>query len=178
METINIMKDTIDTQRVTTPARQRLAASRKRTLRSRCVSAARSVWSEHRSRITESRNFVDRLGLPVCVRGDSIAQNELAMICAAGSGSSSGADVYWGILGTCEGLPLLEKLYRNGVRPVEQHPGLRKVVSLSEVANQETRSRYRRSSLRQECRDGEIAGRLSRLIVAFESRETLLGRSL
>jgi hypothetical protein len=172
------MKDTIDTQRVPTPARQRLAASRKRTLRSRCVSAARSVWSEHKSCVTESRNFVDRLGLPDRVRGDSIAQNELAMICATGSGSSSGADVYWGVLGTCEGLPLLDQMYRNGMRPVEQRPGLRKVVFLSEVAKQKNGSRYRRSSLRQERRNGEIAGRLSRLIVALESRETLLGRSL
>lgn len=172
------MKDTIDTQRVTTPVRQRLAASRKRTLRSRCVSAARSVWSEHESRVTESRNFVDCQDLPVRVRGDSIAQDDMAMDCAARPGSTGGADVYWGILGTCEGLPLLGQMNRKGMNPVEQRPGLRKAVSPSEVAKQETRSRYRRSSLRQEGRDGEIVGRLSRLIVAFESRETLLGRSL
>ena len=172
------MKDTIDTQRVTTPARQRLATSRKRTLRSRCVSAARSVWSEHQSCVTEFRKFVDCLGLSDCVRGDSTAQNDMAMICAAGPGSSSGAEVYWGILGTCEGLPLLDLNCRNRMKPVEQPPGLRKAFSLSVTAKQEKKSRYCRSSSRQERRDGEIAGRLSRLIVAFESRETFLGRSL
>ncbi|VGO21958.1 hypothetical protein SCARR_04038 [Pontiella sulfatireligans] len=172
------MKDTIDTQRVTTPARQRLAASRKRTLRSRCVSAARSVWSEHLSCVNESRNFVDCQGLPVRVREDNIARNAMAMERAARPGSTSGAEVYWGILGTCEGLPLLGWKYRNGMRPVEQRPGLREVFSLPAAAKQGKKSGYRRSSLRQERRDGEIAGRLSRLIVAFESRETLLGRSL
>ena len=178
METENIMKDTIDTQRVPTPARQRLAASRKRTLRSRCVSAARSVWSEHLSCVTESRNFVDCQGLSDRVRGDSTAQNVMAMDCAARPGSTSGADVYWGILGTCEGLPLLDWKYRNGMKPVEQRPGLREVFPSPVTAKQGKKSGYRRSSLRQERRDGEIAGRLSRLIVAFESRETLLGRSL
>jgi hypothetical protein len=172
------MKDTIDTQRVTTPVRQRLAASRKRTLRSRCVSAARSVWSEHKSRVIESRNFVDCQGLPVRVREGSTARNDMAMKRAARPGSSSGADVYWGILGTCEGLPLLDKKYRIWMTPVEQRPGSQKSLSLPVAAKKERKSRYCRSSLRQERRDGEIAGRLSRLIVAFESRETLLGRSL
>ena len=172
------MKDTINTQRVTTPARQRLATSRKRTLRSRSVKAARSVWSEHRSCVTESRNFVDCQGLPVRVKEDNIARNVMAMERAARPGSSSGADVYWGILGTCEGLPLLDEKYRNGMNPVEQRPGLREVFPSVVTAKQGKKSGYRRSSLRQECRDGEIVGRLSRLIVAFESRETLLGRSL
>ena len=90
----------------------------------------------------------------------------------------SGAEVYRGILGTCEGLPLLDLNYRNWMTPVEQLPGLRKILSLSVTAKQEKGSRYCRSSSRQERRDGEIVGRLSRLIVAFESGETLLGRSL
>jgi hypothetical protein len=172
------MKDTIDTQRVTTPARQRLAASRKRTLRSRCVSAARSVWSEHKSCVIESRNSDDCQGLPDRVRGDSIARDDMAMERAARPGSVSGADVCWGILGTCEGLPLLDWNYRNGMNPVEQRPGSLEAFSSPVAAKDGKGSGYRRSSLRQERRDGETAGRLSRLIVAFESRETLLGRSL
>lgn len=129
--------------------------------------------------MTESRNSVDRQGLPDRVKGGgNIAQNVMAMDCAARPGSSSGAEVCEGVLGTCEGLPLLDDEYRNGMKPVEQCPGLREVFSLLATAKHGKKSRYRRSSLRQECRDGEIAGRLSRLIVAFESRETLLGRSL
>ena len=172
------MKDTIDTQRVATPARQRLATSRKRTLRSRSVKSARSVWSEHLSRVTESRKFAECQGLPVRVRGDSIAHTELAMVCAARPGSTGGAEVYRGIQGTCEGLPLPEGISRNGMNPEEQRPGQWKVLRFSTVAKHTKRSGYRFPSLRQGDRDGEIVGRLSRLIVALESRETLLGRSL
>ncbi len=178
MKNVNMMKDTVDTQWVATPTRQRLATSRKRTLRSRSERAARSVWSEHRSRGIESRKVLTRQGLPADIRGDSIAQDVMAMTCAARPGSVTGAEVYRGIQGTCEGLPLPEQVSRNGMNPAEQRPGQRKVLPSSAVAKHRKKSGYRRSSLRQERRDGEIAGRLSRLIVAFESRETLLGRSL
>lgn len=50
-----------DIQWVATPTRERLAATRKRTLRSVPARGARSVWSECRSRVIESRKFVYRL---------------------------------------------------------------------------------------------------------------------
>ena len=172
------MKDIIGTQWVPTPTRKRLVTNRKRTLRSRSEKAARSVWSECESCMTESRNFVDCQGLPVRVRGDNIARNDLTMDRATRPGSASRADTYWGILGTCEGLPLLGLNYRNGIKPVEQFPGHHKTLLSWGVAKKMKRPRYDHPSLRQGGLDGEIVGRLSRLIVAFESRETLLGRSL
>jgi hypothetical protein len=143
------MKDTTDTRRVANPARQRLATSRKRTLRSCSVRTARSVWSEYQSRVTESRKSRNRRGFSDRIRGNSIAPTATAMGGVTRPGSASGAEVYWGISGTCEGLPL---------------PG--------------SNSGYWRSSSRQGRREGEIAGRLSLPIVAMESRVTQLGRSL
>jgi hypothetical protein len=171
------MKDTIDTQRVTNPVRQRLAASRKRTLRSRTVRSARSVWSEHQSRVIESRKFADGLGLPYCAKGDSIVQDDMAMTCATSPGSESRAKMYGGIRGTCESLPLPDQNSRNGMKPEEQRPGSRRVFSRCVVAKHRKESGYCCSRWSQEQQDGEIAGRLSRLIVAIESWETLLGGS-
>jgi hypothetical protein len=173
-----MMKGTIDTQWVATPTRQRLATNRKRALRSRSVRAARSVCSEYRSRIIEPRNVFDCWGLPVCARGDSTALAATAMASEAHPGSESGAEVYWGVLGTCEGLPLLvDKQSRNGMQPSEQRPGLHEVFPSLAATNHRKASGNRCPSSRQGCRDG-VSGRLSRLIVAFESRVTLLGRSL
>ena len=119
-----MMKGTIDTQWVTTPTRQRLATSRKRALRSRSVRAARSVCSEYRSRTIEPRKFIARWGLPDHVKGDSIALAATAMASEARPGSETVAEVYGGIPGTCEGLPLpVEKQPRNGMQPSEQRPG-------------------------------------------------------
>jgi hypothetical protein len=53
-----MMKGTLDIRRVLTPARQRVVAIRKRTLRRRSVRAARSVWSRLLSRVIEYRNFI------------------------------------------------------------------------------------------------------------------------
>jgi hypothetical protein len=157
-----MIKGTIDTQWVSTPTRQRLATSRKRALRRRSVRAARSVCSEYQSHVIEPRKFDNRWGLPDRVRGDSIAQAATAMACMARPGSESVAEVYGGILGTCEGLPLLdEKISRNGMKPSEQWKALG----------------YWCPSPRQGRQEG-ASGRLSRLIVAFESRVTLPGRSL
>lgn len=172
------MKDIIDTQRVTTPARKRLVTNRKRTLRSRSVKTARSVWSECESCMTESRNFVDCQGLPACERGDNIARNDLTMDRATRPGSTSRADTYWGILGTCEGLPLLGLNNRNRIKPVEQIPDHHETLRSCGGAKKMKHPRYNQPSSRQGRLNGENVGRLSRLIVALESRETLLGRSL
>ena len=173
-----MMKGTIDTQWVATPTRQRLATSRKRALRSRSVRAARSVCSEYRSRIIEPRNFDNRWGLPDRVRGDSIAQAAMAMARVTRPGSESLAKVYGGIPGTCEGLPLpVDKQSRNGMKPSDQRPGPQGAFPFLAAAKPWKTSGYRRPSPRQGRRDG-VSGRLSRLIVAYESRVTLLGRSL
>ena len=145
----NMMKDTVDTRRVNNPARQRLATSRKRTLRSRSARTARSVWSEYQSCVIEFRKQISRRGFPVQDRGNSTASTATAMVDGARPESESGAKVHWGISGTCEGLPLPDE-----------------------------KSGYRCLSLRREHGEGETAGRLSPFIVAIESRETLLGRSL
>ena len=171
-------KDTVDTRWVTSPIRQRLVTRRKRALRSCTVRAARSVCSEYRSRVIESRNFDDCWGLPDRVRGDRIALPAMDLDRAARPGSESRAKVYWGILGTCEGLQLpVVKKARNGMKPREQRPGSKAPFPCPSTAKPRKAAGYRRSSSRQERWDG-IAGRLSRLIVAIESRETLLGRSL
>ncbi len=104
------MKHVIDTQWVVTPTRERLAATRKRTLRSVSARDARSVWSKCRSRVIESRNFSYRLGLPVRSRGDNTALHAVSRIprgaqakCSeAGPGSESGAEAYGGILKSWE----------------------------------------------------------------------------
>ena len=88
-------------------------------------------------------------------------------------GSESWAELHVGILGTCEGLNLPEETL-NGMNPSEQRPGLQPAFPGAVRAKQWKETGYRSSSSRQEYRDG-TSGRLSRLIVAFESRETLLG---
>ena len=173
-----MMKGTMDTQWVATPTRQRLATSRKRALRSRTVRAARSVCSEYQSRDIEPRKFDDCWGLSDRVRGDSIALAAKAMASEARPGSESVAEVYGGIPGTCEGLFLpVDKQSRNGMTPSDQRPGLQGGFPHPAAAKPWKASGYRRPSHKQGRRDG-MTGRLSRLIVAFESRVTLLGRSL
>ena len=124
----------------------------------------------------EPRNSDDCWSLPDRVRGDSIVLSAKAMDNAIRPWSKSVAKVCVGILGTCEGLNLPEKC-RNGMNPIEQRPGLQPAFPGAVRAKQWKDSGYRCSSSRQEYRDG-FSGRLSRLIVALESRETLLGRSL
>lgn len=171
-------KNATDAQRVATPVRQRQAASRKRALRSRPVRAARSVCSEHQSRVTESRKFDDRWGLPVCDRGDSTDLPTKALSKSARPGSTSRAEVYGGIPGTWEGLCLpVENECRTGARPAEQGPGPQWMSPPLKGSNQRGLAGYRRTSSRQGRRERR-SGRLSALIVAFESRETPPGRSL
>lgn len=174
----NMEKDTLDTRWVASPIRQRLVTSRKRALRSRSVRAARSVCSEYRSRVIESRKFDDCWGLSDRVRGDSIVLFVMDLDRTARPGSESRAKVYGGILGTCEGLqhPAV-KTCRNGMKPREQRPGSEAPFPCLSAAKQRKAVGYRRSSSRRESGD-RVAGRLSRLIVVFESRETLLRRSL
>lgn len=62
---------------VTTPTRQSLASSRKRTLRSRPAMAARSVWSRSKSRVIESRKEIHRGGLPIRYMGGSTEPAEV-----------------------------------------------------------------------------------------------------
>ena len=170
-------KGITDVRWVLTPTRQRLVTSRKRTLRRRSVRAARSVWSGHQSRVIESRNYADCLGLPVCVRGDRIAPMAMTITGAAGPGSWSGAEVRVDIPGTRETLPLPEVKCRNGMQPADQRPGLRSASAVYAVANDAENAGYRCPSLRRGDRDGEYAGCLSRIIVAAESWETRTGRS-
>lgn len=174
----NILKDTNDTQWVVNPTRQRLATSRKRALRSRTVKAARSVCSEYRSRMIEPRKFDDCWCLPDRVRGGSITLTDRAMDSVNRPGSESGAKIHVGIPGTCEGLHLLvDKYSRNGMVPREQRPGVQGSFPSPAPAKHGKAARYRRPSSRRGRREG-ASGRLSRLIVAIESRVTLLGRSL
>ncbi|MCF7708096.1 MAG: hypothetical protein K9N52_04265 [Verrucomicrobia bacterium] len=124
----------------------------------------------------EPRKFDDCQGPADRVRRDSTGMPVLAMGISAGSGSESRAEVHVGIPGTCESLPFPEET-RNGVKPSDQHPGPQSNLPRTAGANIEKESGCRCSSLRQEWRE-ETAGSLSRFIVANESRETLLGRSL
>ena len=157
------MKITEVIQRVSTPVRERLAAIRKRTLRSRSpasagltVMAARSVWSELQSRVIEPRKFVVRLSLSACARKGSIVSRKVspsrqawqAMRVSIRPGSMSRAEKYWDSLGTCES--------QGSLVACDQRP---------------------RTSRRQE-RGYSALGILSSLVLAFESRETQPMRSL
>lgn len=66
-----MLKRTTVIRWVTTPTRQSLASSRKRTLRRRPAMAARSVWSGSRSRVIEFRKGNHRGGLPTRNMGGS-----------------------------------------------------------------------------------------------------------
>lgn len=124
----------------------------------------------------EPRNFADCWSPSDRVRGDRVVLSATAMDSAIRPGSEGVAEVRVGILGTCEGLNLPE-LSRNGMNPSEQRPGLQSAFPGAVRAKQWKESGCRCSSSRQEHREG-LTGRLSRLIVAFENRKTLLGRSL
>jgi len=124
----------------------------------------------------EPRNLVDCWSPPDRRREGSIVLSAKAMGSVIRPGSESVAEVCVGILGTCEGLNLPEET-RNRMNPSEQRPGLQSLFPGTVRAKQWKESGYGCSSSPQEHREG-FSGRLSRLIVAYESRETLLGRSL
>ena len=179
------MKHVIDTQWVNTPTRERLAAARKRTLRRATARGARSVWSECQSRVIESRNSVDRLGLPVRVRGGSIALHTIrrrrsvaqAMCRGTGPGAESGAEAQWGILASWESRTVPAWDSRIRTTPAQQRPGA--WAELPEADASETPG-----SIREPVREGNRSERASgcgsrrSLIVATESRRTETGGSL
>ncbi len=186
------MKDTEVIQWVSTPTRQRLAISRKRTLRSRkasrddcTVMAARSVWSEDQSLVIESRKDADRWGLPVRGMGGSTGlyavrpwgRPRQAKCSEARPGSESRAKIYWDNLGTWESLNSPVKKTRKRTLPSEQRPGVLRngcVESSQRITANDRKplTSWKRGS------GARVTGSLSSLIVALENRETLPGGSL
>jgi hypothetical protein len=173
------MKHVIDTQWVSTPTRERLAAARKRTLRSVSARSARSVWSKCQSREIESRNSADRLGLPVPCRGGNTVRYEVsrprsgtqAKYLEAGPGSENRAKAYGGILGSWESPHRSTEYCRKRMIPAYQHPNAwaefpaAHAIEARETLG-ETVSEGNRSRRVNGC------GRRSGLVVAFESRRT------
>ena len=168
-----------------TPTRERLAATRKRTLRSATARSARSVWSKCQSHVIESRKLAARLGLPDSVRGDNTALHTVrrrhraaqAKCSGAGPGSVSVAKAYGGILGSWERPHRSLEHRRNRTTPAHQRPGAR--AALPAAFGSETREATRGAASegnRSERRNG--SGSLSGRIVAIESRRTGTGGSL
>ena len=156
-----------------------MAATRKRTLRRVTARGARSVWSECQSRVIESRNSADRLGLPVCERGGSIALHTVrrhrsvaqATCRGTGPGAESGAKAQWGVLGSWESRTVPSGNSRKRMTPAQQRPGAWAVLS-------KTHASETRGSMRKPAREGNRSewdggcGSRSGLVVAFESRVT------
>jgi hypothetical protein len=179
------MKHVEDTQWVNTPTRERLAAARKRTLRSATARSARSVWSECQSRVIESRKLDYRPGFPNRPRGNSTAMHRVrrhrkgtqAKCMRAGPGSESGAKTHGGILGSWESRT--DPLHNDRTRttPVHQRPGARAEFSGADAS--ETRKAAKDSASEgNRSERGNGGGRLSGLIVANESRRTETGGNL
>jgi hypothetical protein len=177
-------KPVSETQWVANPTRERLAATRKRTLRSVTARGARSVWSECRSRVIESRKTFSRLGLPVFVRGDNITMPTVsrrhcvtqATGTATGPGSESGAEAHGGFLKSWERLTAPSS-YRTRTTPVYQRPGARARFLGSSASKA-------RETTKEPSREGNRSGWVDRwgslrgLIVAIESRRTKARGSL
>jgi hypothetical protein len=172
------MKHAKDTQWVSNPTRERLAATRKRTLRRVPVRGARSVWSECQSRVIESRKFADCRGLPVCARGDSIAMHvvrrsgkpDAGQVRGGRPGSESRAKAYGGNLESWESRIVPSRNTGKGRhRKNVQAQGLKlseAMASETGMADWERTREGNRSEWVQRC------GSLSGLIVATENRET------
>ena len=177
-------KHVIETQWVANPTRERLAATRQRTLRSVSASSARSVWSECLSRVIESRKTFSRLGLPVFARGDNIdtpivrrtPTGTQATGVETGPGSESGAEAHGGFLKSWERHTAPSK-YRTRTTPVHQRPGAR--AGFSAAPASETR-KATREPVCEGNRSERVDrwGRLRGLIVAIESRRTKARGSL
>lgn len=177
-------KHGIDTQWEEKPTRERMAAARKRTLRSATVRSARSVWSECRSRVIESRKFAGRLGLPICVKGGSTEAHKVrrrekaqAKCVEAGPGAESRAKAYGGILGSWERPHRPMEDSRKRSRPANQRPGAGREIPAAHASETRgtamgTASEGDRSGREDRC------GSRSGLVVAFESRRTKTVRSL
>ena len=177
-------KHVSETQWVTSTTRERLAATRKRTLRSVTARDARSVWSECISRVIESRKTFNRPGLPAFARGDNIdtptvrrtPKGTQAKGVETGPGSESGAEAHGGFLKSWERHTAPSK-YRIRTTPVNQRPGAR--VGFSAAPASETRK-----ATREPVCEGNRSERVDRwgslrgLIVAIESRRTKARGSL
>lgn len=170
-------KGTLDTRRVNTPARQRLATSRKRTLRSQSGGWHEAYGAGIEAVMIEPRNFDGCWSLADRVRRGSTDLYDMAMNELVRPGSESGAEIRVGIPGTCDSLTFPEEKSRNGMQPSEQRPGLSSVLSQAAEAKQGRAPGYWPPSSRRGCREDD-SGSLSQSIVAFKSRVTLLGRSL
>jgi hypothetical protein len=173
-----------ETPWVISPTRERLAATRKRTLRSVTARGARSVWSECLSRVIESRKTFNRSGLPVFARGDNIdtpiVRRTLKGTQAKGvetePGSEGGAQAHGGFLKSWERRTAPSK-NRTRTTPGNQRPGAR--AGFSGAPASETRE-----TTREPDREGNRSVRVDRcgslrgLIVAIESRRTKARGSL
>jgi hypothetical protein len=178
------MKHVRDTQWEKAPTQERLAATWKRTLRSATARSARSVWSECRSRVTESRKSVDRPGLPVCVRGGGTDPHTIrrpggaqARCGEAGPGAESRAEAYGGILRSWERPHRSHEDSRKRATPANKRPGTGVADSAAPVSENEETSRGPVSEAnRSEREDG--GGSRSGPVVVLESRRTETGGSL
>ena len=179
------MKPTKDTRWVTTPTRERLAATRKPALRRRTVMAARSVCGGCRSRVIEPRKDRNSCqGLPIGIRGGETAMHVIrrldngtqARCMEAGPESMSGARAHVGYPVKL-GEPI-QACVNNRTRmpPVYQRPrslpAVHRERSETDAPAQDRTSEGNRSA----CDD--VLGSLSAYVVAIESRETLAGGSL
>ncbi len=170
------MKGTLDIRRVTTPARQRRVASRKRTLRRRCVRTARSVWSRLLSRVTECRNFIVEVFL-LDPGGTASRWANSTKCSAARPASASGAKEYVDVLGTWESLYLPVRKRSGEGR--SRNPTSRGESGVSAVLTSETTETGRVPTCERKTSEwGSDTGSLSCPIVAFEIRETFSGGSL
>lgn len=170
-------KGTLDTRRVITPARQRLATSRKRTLRSQPGGWHEAYGAGIEAVMIEPRNSGDCRSLADCARRGSTDLYDMATNKLVRPGSESVAEIRVGIPGTCESLTFPEGKCRNGMQPSEQRPGSPSMPSRAAEAKQGRAPGYRPPSSRRGCRE-DGSGSLSQSIVALESRVTLFGRSL
>jgi hypothetical protein len=179
------MKHDNDTPWETMPTRERLAATRKRPLRSVPARGARSVGRKCRSRVIESRKVKHRQGLPARSRGGNIARHRVsrcfdmaqARCKAARPGSEGGARAQGVSWEAGRAVPIQRSITGIRTTPVDQRPGARaerSAVPASETRNaaQDSASEGNRSG------QGNGYGSLRGLIVANESRRTEAGGSL
>ena len=184
------MKGTVDIRRVATPARQRLVASRKRTLRRRSVRAARhevrlarsdgseaaTVWSGSLSCVVECRNFIVEVFL-LDPGGTAPCRALLTKCGVARPASECGAEGCVDIPGTWESLCFPVRKTTGEGRSRKPTPKADAVDSVGAAVKNTGSGRVPVRKLNTSGRGSGI-GSLSRLIVAFESRETFSGGSL
>ena len=158
------------TQRVTNPARKRLATSRKRVLRSRPERAARSVDSECRSRVIEPRKVICR-GSPwrENVRGQHRGA-ETRRGAEGRPGSENRAKAYRGSLGTWERTVVPWDHRPEWGATGYQRPGTGTADWPVLASERDQSTQGHRGQRRTSGASGGQRGRLSRLIVPQQSR--------